>query len=326
MSLHVGGARTTPGAGLGAASAAQIAPRFAWTHDNQQGFLELGASHFSTGQNAYRISARQGEFRQSHGWSLASDAIFDMNLLDRTAQGARLMLGGGIGRKLGVATIGLGAGVGGVRYPTKVVRALFDKRLLGTVTIGGSTDVTFKYQHLSIIGFPGGYSDAEVSTRGKIGVLDVGASYGYRTFSGASSRAAYQVQAQAQALPWLAVELAAGRSAATIEGYVEADYVTGGLRIAAPRRTVRGPTIERSANGARVTFAMSGRDVAIAGEWNDWTPVPLTRNAGGGWVAELVLPPGAHKFMLIVDGKNVVPAGVPKLPDGFGGEVGLLVL
>ena len=75
-----------------------------------------------------------------------------------------------------------------------------------------------------------------------------------------------------------------------------------------------------------VALAVNGRDVAIAGEWNHWTAVPMTRDASGRWVAELTLGAGAHRFMLIVDGKNVVPRGVPKLPDGFGGEVGLMVM
>ena len=101
------------------------------------------------------------------------------------------------------------------------------------------------------------------------------------------------------------------------------------LRLTAPGRRCRTSWLLEPlpASGRwRVRFNVDGRVVAIAGDWNDWTPVPMTREADGRWSVVLTVPPGAHKFMLVVDGKNIVPRGVPKLPDGFGGEVGLLVL
>ncbi len=69
------------------------------------------------------------------------------------------------------------------------------------------------------------------------------------------------------------------------------------------------------------------RNVAIAGEWNDWTPVALERLDGSRWRANLALSQGAHRFSLVVNGRRwIVPPGVATLPDDMGGQVGLLVI
>jgi hypothetical protein len=67
--------------------------------------------------------------------------------------------------------------------------------------------------------------------------------------------------------------------------------------------------------------------VDIAGDWNSWTPAPMAKDVDGRWSVELPLQGGAHKFIIVVDGqRQMVPRGVPTLPDGFGGTVGLLVV
>jgi hypothetical protein len=69
------------------------------------------------------------------------------------------------------------------------------------------------------------------------------------------------------------------------------------------------------------------REVSIAGDWNDWTPVPLARDGAGRWVLPAGVPPGVYRFNLLVDGDRwTVPDGVPQIDDGFGGTVGLLVI
>ena len=65
--------------------------------------------------------------------------------------------------------------------------------------------------------------------------------------------------------------------------------------------------------------------VAIAGNWNAWTPKPLRSLGEDIWEAELRLAPGTYYFNLIVDGKEwVVPAGVAVTSDGMGGMLAVL--
>ena len=325
LSVRIGGAHSAPGAGVPASTAAQLAPRFDWTYSRTTGFVEASASQFSGGPTAWRLTTREGAFIASGNWSFGTETFFDFGMLNNSPQGARLTLNAAAGRRIGFATIGAGLGVGLLRNLAGEYNAIRDERVLVSASLPGHADIGLKYQRTYPIVGLGGHRDIEATAAARLGVVTLAASAGRRKFPTSPGRAMYQAQARLQAMPWLAVEIAGGRSAATIEGYIAGDYVTGGLRIARPPASTRGPLIERTTTGARVTFVMRGREVAIAGEWNSWTPVPLA-NVGGQWVAQLELPPGAHKFMLIVDGENVVPAGVPRLPDGFGGEVGLLVL
>lgn len=78
----------------------------------------------------------------------------------------------------------------------------------------------------------------------------------------------------------------------------------------------------------RVTFRVRGASrVAIAGDWNDWTPESLVDDGAGRWTAVIRAGMGAHRFALIADGGRwLVPDGVTKMPDEFGGEVGLLIV
>jgi hypothetical protein len=77
-----------------------------------------------------------------------------------------------------------------------------------------------------------------------------------------------------------------------------------------------------------VRFRMDAeRSVAIAGDWNGWTPVPLRALGDDIWEAALVLPTGTYHFNLFVDETEwVVPGGVAVVPDGMGGLVALLTV
>jgi hypothetical protein len=67
--------------------------------------------------------------------------------------------------------------------------------------------------------------------------------------------------------------------------------------------------------------------VAIAGNWNAWTPSPLKAVGENLWEAALRIPPGTYYFSLLVDGKDwVVPGGVAVVPDGMGGMVAVLTV
>jgi hypothetical protein len=67
--------------------------------------------------------------------------------------------------------------------------------------------------------------------------------------------------------------------------------------------------------------------VALAGEWNDWTPVALRRVRADLWEGRVALAPGTYRFSLVLDRTRwLVPADVTTVPDDFGGTAGLLVV
>ena len=69
--------------------------------------------------------------------------------------------------------------------------------------------------------------------------------------------------------------------------------------------------------------------VSLAGEWANWTPMPLRRIKPNGdlWEGTLTLPAGTYRFNVIVDGTRwTVPEGVASVPDGLGGQSGVLVV
>ena len=153
----------------------------------------------------------------------------------------------------------------------------------------------------------------------------------------------YQGRATVRLAPWATLEAEAGSYPRDLSGFTDGAYVSlgvwlgGGLRrerAGAPLASLaaenqRGVTVERMDGGQqRVTFVVPGANqVAIAGEWNDWTPVALERVDASRWRATLALTQGAHRFSLVVDGRRwLVPPGVPSLPDDMGGRVGLLVI
>ena len=71
----------------------------------------------------------------------------------------------------------------------------------------------------------------------------------------------------------------------------------------------------------------SVRSVAIAGDWNQWRPVPLRSLGANLWEGTLALKRGVYHFNLLVDGNDwVVPNGVAAVPDGLGGMVGVLLV
>ncbi len=103
------------------------------------------------------------------------------------------------------------------------------------------------------------------------------------------------------------------------------DVLQGPLAPAAPLPLMF--TRETARSGA-VGFSVEGaRTVAIAGDWNGWQPTPLARADDGRWLLPTDLPPGVHRFNLLVNGEEwTVPEGIPSVDDGFGGQVGLLVI
>ena len=119
------------------------------------------------------------------------------------------------------------------------------------------------------------------------------------------------------------------------QGLPSAGFVTAGLRVYSRRRvqahsstTLQPLVAQRRGDSLVVRFRMPGAtSVAIAGNWNAWTPSALKAVGEEVWEAALVMPPGTYYFSLFVDGKEwVVPGGVAVVPDGMGGMVAVLTV
>ena len=190
---------------------------------------------------------------------------------------------------------------------------------------------------------PWHYADASLGAELRVSTVTLGAVAGARA-GNLGGRPWYQGHAAVPLAPAATLELAAGNYPRDLSGFIGGSFVSIGVwlglgkhaRLASEadivRRLAHGPsnvTIETAAPGhQRVTFHVPGaRSVAIAGEWNDWTPVVLRRLDDGRWRADLALPQGAHRFSLVINGRKwMVPPGIATLPDDMGGQVGLLII
>lgn len=48
------------------------------------------------------------------------------------------------------------------------------------------------------------------------------------------------------------------------------------------------------------------RESCVAGDLNNWVPIPMRRQKNGTYVRVLSVPPGTHEYKYIVDGRWVV--------------------
>ena len=115
-------------------------------------------------------------------------------------------------------------------------------------------------------------------------------------------------------------------------GFAAATSGSLGVRMAVgPLPAATGPLVA-SRRGAAVVVQVRVRGagkVSLAGEWSNWTPMPLRRVKPNGdlWEGTLTLAAGTYRFNIIVDGtKWTVPDGVASVPDGLGGQAGVLVV
>jgi hypothetical protein len=146
-----------------------------------------------------------------------------------------------------------------------------------------------------------------------------------------------QVRLEYAANAFTRLELSAGRYPRDLTGFTDGLFVQAGVRLTAgapppAARSVRSPSpvrvlrIDRSR--VRVTFRYHDAvtQLALAGDFSEWEPVPLVEVGRGEWTAELSIEPGVHHYALIVDGVWTLPDGVAGIGDGFGGKVGVLVV
>ncbi len=87
--------------------------------------------------------------------------------------------------------------------------------------------------------------------------------------------------------------------------------------------------VEESGDGlVTLRFTLPAANSAqLMGDFTDWSPVPLERDREGRWSVTLSLPAGVHRVNLRTDdGPWRSPPGLTTVDDGFGGQVGLLVV
>lgn len=150
----------------------------------------------------------------------------------------------------------------------------------------------------------------------------------------------WQLHAEWHLAPWISVEAAGGTYPPDLSGFTSGRFASLGVRVSmsgirpgitshadrAPTPSVHAVARARDSVEINVTFAHAS-SLAIAGDWNGWTPTPLRRIASDRWTATLPLHPGVYSYSLLADGARwVLPEGSSSLPDGFGGHVGVLVV
>ena len=300
--------------GITTVTATQVAPRYAWTQGASSGFVEGAFASFGGGW-ATSLAMRDAWSRGIFG----SEATLEANLLKGGLSTGRLQQAVAIGHPLGPVLASAGFSGGVMRDTGGTFSPVISGRLGAASSLGALRLQRFDGSHI------GRYTDAEYAFTGSRGIAAVVASAGLRAFDHHRSQATFSLQLLFQPLHFLAIGIGGGRTPPTPEGFSGGNYVRSDIIVMAAPRVVR-PEISRAPAGTRVMFAMPGSEVSISGDWNDWSATPMTREADGRWSVVLPIGAGAHKFTLTVDGKTIVPRGVPKLPDGFGGEVGLLVI
>jgi Glycogen recognition site of AMP-activated protein kinase len=132
----------------------------------------------------------------------------------------------------------------------------------------------------------------------------------------------------------LRLEAAVGTYPRDVTGFTGGRYATLGFRVGLARdraglRTRPAVLIEPLRGGrVRVTVALAdAKSAAIAGDWNDWSPAPMSRTRTGRWTTVIQVLPGVHRYAILVDGTRwTVPPGAPHASDDFGGEAALLVV
>ncbi len=277
--------------------------------------MPLGTPHLRLGAEGIGAAAA----RSDGGWTAAAHGIVEA-LWSTTAGGVGVGGGpswGGIEWQPSVTTLHLRARAWWQRGITSMSLAVEPTHFLGA----WFTDVT-----------------AGVTLSPTNGKLVAAVSAGGRLSHAYGSKGVGSAFLQCHVTPALAIEGGGGVYLSDpYQGFPRAGYVAAGVRwFPGLRRAPRAPppaataplVPDRRGDTLYVRFRMPGaKSVAIAGEWNRWTPALLRPLGDDRWEGVVALAPGTYRFNLVVDGNDwVVPAGVATLSDGLGGLVALLVV
>lgn len=173
-----------------------------------------------------------------------------------------------------------------------------------------------------------GPHDLALTYTARAGVSGTEASFGALTWTGT-----------VQITDRVALVGSAGRQLADpLRGLPQANLVTASLRVSLGPKLL--PVLERSLI-ARATvdpqplgggilevrvFASEALEVVVAGDFSDWRPIRMEREAGV-WVARVRLTTGKYRVAVQVSGGSWrAPRNLARVRDDFGGEAGLVVI
>lgn len=92
---------------------------------------------------------------------------------------------------------------------------------------------------------------------------------------------------------------------------------------------VREIDVAEARDGAHIVLrvAQPASIVEIAGDFSGWQPVALGVQRDGRWRLASALPRGVYRVVIRIDGSEWrPPAGLPRLQDEFGGEIGVVTI
>lgn len=126
----------------------------------------------------------------------------------------------------------------------------------------------------------------------------------------------------------VALDLSGGRYASNrLTGAAGGNYVSAGLSWALGGHASHALPVPRDVGApvpgvTRLSIRAPDADrVEIAGDWDDWTPVPAMRADNGVWYADLRIPPGQYRYAFRINGHAWrVPDHAVAVDDGFGGK------
>jgi hypothetical protein len=98
-------------------------------------------------------------------------------------------------------------------------------------------------------------------------------------------------------------------------------------RIGRASSVIRGPEVRNGALVLRLARGAAHSAPSVAGEFNNWQPVPM-RAAGDEWLVELPVTSGVYRFAFVAaSGEWFVPEGYPgRMDDDMGGHVAVVAV
>lgn len=294
-------------------------------------------SQFTSGEWAVQTAAQGAAFfplSPRFAWGIAGGATlsdFEGGTLSGTIAGGPVLVASNHR-----VFLSLGASGGAVRSVDDVTRAL------GTGTLRMHYQATpHAVLDVGIVGVTAEdgitYGDLTGGVTWQRGTILVGGTVGVRT-GDLDDDPWVQGRVEWTAAGFARIEAAAGRYPRDLTGFTDGVFVQAGVRLVAGARPqapvrvgeaprpVRATLLSGSTVRVSVTYTEPVQELAIAGDFSGWEPVPMRRVGPGVWTVELDLGIGVHRYSLIADGTWTLPRGVAEVDDEFGGKVGVLVV
>ena len=101
------------------------------------------------------------------------------------------------------------------------------------------------------------------------------------------------------------------------------------VKSAAPAPEVPKPATPKANRVSLELIKPAAKHVFVAGSFNEWKPeqTPLMRVGDGRWAGDLVVKPGRHEYLFVVDGQWLPdPNAKESVQNPFGGRNSVLVV